>query len=42
MRKILISKSYILLKSGSLEFFVGRKILQNAEGCNGRSRTDER
>jgi|GEM_PF-1815573 len=25
MRKILISKSYIMLKSGSLEFFVGRK-----------------
>ena len=25
MRKILISKSYILLKSGNLEFFVGRK-----------------
>jgi len=25
MRKILISKSYILLKSGNLEFFVGRR-----------------
>ena len=25
MRKILISKSYIMLKSGNLEFFVGRK-----------------
>ncbi len=25
MRKILISKSYILLRSGNLEFFVGRR-----------------
>jgi len=25
VRKILISKSYIMLKSGNLEFFVGRK-----------------
>jgi len=25
MRKILISKSYIMLKSGNLEFFVGRR-----------------
>jgi len=25
MRKILISKSYIMLKSDNLEFFVGRK-----------------
>jgi len=25
MRKIVITKNYILLKSGNLEFFVGRK-----------------
>jgi len=25
MRKILVTRSYIMLKSGNLEFFVGRK-----------------
>ena len=41
-RKILISRSYIMLKSGSLEFFVGREYFKMLKAANRGGGENER